>query len=528
MKHSNLQALYLVKDRIQHPKNCLVGIFFTFIVFAHGWNVNKAALHGEPTGHISGSLPNHKFYSRRSVLNTEDATDASGRPAQPQPGVVPQAPNMFGGAQQPPMQAEQQGNPGGFFGRLMGAAGMPPIVPGQFAPGPGQAMGFPPPPPNQNGPGPVWDNQVHVQGQRAPADPSQYQYTRNPPAPERFQGFWTPGGIWHPWQYAPDNAQGNGQIPDVPRVPSDGNPSEPTTVSADENEGGTEAYTNELHRSEPDSSHEDVRASLDASPSLSAVRESAADAALRRLATLNSRGVQAQSSERASDRITSHSPESSAQMQPPMSGTPPTESTERPAPALTAPALIPLYDPSTSQPGYRIFPTPFGLRPNLNNRPNFQAFNRPNRTGGASPQPPEFRAGSSSSQPHFGRTSDVSPHSRAPNMSSFPRRRRDLPPTLTDEQLEVLDRLTREAIDERLRILEDVQMTTTRCITELLRCRSALPRPDNVPPQGVHGQSSNTQNNLPRSSPDTVVSTDLSSSAESDSEVASIQDRSNE
>ena len=50
-----------------------------------------------------------------------------------------------------------------------------------------------------------------------------------------------------------------------------------------------------------------------------------------------------------------------------------------------------------------------------------------------------------------------------------------LPPTLTDAQLGHLDVLTREAIDERLRVLEGVSSTMYRCIEELTRLRSVLP-----------------------------------------------------
>lgn len=50
-----------------------------------------------------------------------------------------------------------------------------------------------------------------------------------------------------------------------------------------------------------------------------------------------------------------------------------------------------------------------------------------------------------------------------------------LPPTLTDAQLAHLDVLTREAIDERLRVLEGVSSTMYRCIEELTRLRSVLP-----------------------------------------------------
>jgi E3 ubiquitin-protein ligase synoviolin len=50
-----------------------------------------------------------------------------------------------------------------------------------------------------------------------------------------------------------------------------------------------------------------------------------------------------------------------------------------------------------------------------------------------------------------------------------------LPPTLTDAQLAQLDVLTREAIDERLRVLEGVSTAMYRCVQELIRLRSVLP-----------------------------------------------------
>ena len=50
-----------------------------------------------------------------------------------------------------------------------------------------------------------------------------------------------------------------------------------------------------------------------------------------------------------------------------------------------------------------------------------------------------------------------------------------LPPTLTDAQLTQLDVLTRDAIDERLRVLESVSNAMYRCAEELTRLRSVLP-----------------------------------------------------
>lgn len=48
-------------------------------------------------------------------------------------------------------------------------------------------------------------------------------------------------------------------------------------------------------------------------------------------------------------------------------------------------------------------------------------------------------------------------------------------PPLTDEQLALMDQTTREAIDERLKVLEGVSTVVYRCIDDLMRVRSALP-----------------------------------------------------
>ena len=50
-----------------------------------------------------------------------------------------------------------------------------------------------------------------------------------------------------------------------------------------------------------------------------------------------------------------------------------------------------------------------------------------------------------------------------------------LPPTLTDAQLAQMDVLTRDAFDERLRVLESVSSAMYRCAEELTRLRSVLP-----------------------------------------------------
>ncbi|KAF9222617.1 hypothetical protein BS17DRAFT_881014 [Gyrodon lividus] len=69
---------------------------------------------------------------------------------------------------------------------------------------------------------------------------------------------------------------------------------------------------------------------------------------------------------------------------------------------------------------------------------------------------------------------------------------------VTDVQLALLDQITREAIDERIRILEGVSNTITGCVEDLVRVRSALPLPVTVctaPPQDT------TRNDYPDEGP---------------------------
>lgn len=69
---------------------------------------------------------------------------------------------------------------------------------------------------------------------------------------------------------------------------------------------------------------------------------------------------------------------------------------------------------------------------------------------------------------------------------------RGLPPNLTEEQLILMDQITREAIDERLRILEGVSVAVNRCVEDLTRVRSALPVSSNTPSASTVAQSYDT------------------------------------
>lgn len=50
-----------------------------------------------------------------------------------------------------------------------------------------------------------------------------------------------------------------------------------------------------------------------------------------------------------------------------------------------------------------------------------------------------------------------------------------LPPVVTPDQLEHLDKLTRAGIDARLKVLENVQATLWKCAEDLTLVRSVLP-----------------------------------------------------
>ncbi|OJA10170.1 hypothetical protein AZE42_01829 [Rhizopogon vesiculosus] len=68
----------------------------------------------------------------------------------------------------------------------------------------------------------------------------------------------------------------------------------------------------------------------------------------------------------------------------------------------------------------------------------------------------------------------------------------ELPPRLTDQQLMLMDQITREAIDERLRILEGVSVAVNRCVEDLTRVRSALPDSSNASSVSTEPQSHDT------------------------------------
>ncbi|EJD03016.1 uncharacterized protein FOMMEDRAFT_123168 [Fomitiporia mediterranea MF3/22] len=371
---------------------------------------------------------------RRSVLETNQPTQANGQPVPPrvQPGVVPQAPNAMGPGQPFQWQPDQQANRGGILGRLMGGAGLPPFAHGQFPPIPpaGQVQ-------QPNGYAAVQQGFQPVFGQ--PAVP----YPRPLAAQgERFAGFFAPDGVWHPWPQVPGDA--NNEAPNVQR----NEPPESTqtiTVRPDP-ENGAELAPNAGQESSVGAST--AQSTSPAASPQSNAREAAAAAALRRLNPLGSSPPIRRGSITPIDRMPTQSgtqaPNGSASESAPSSSIPAATSipsstspgSNNSARTQTAPTLIPLYDPQISS---------FSL--------------------------PRFR---SSSERVAGRAARIG----LERFTGLGMRQsvQELPLTVTEEQLRVLDQLTREAIDERLRILENIQTTTAHIAMDLLRCRSVLPR----------------------------------------------------
>ncbi|TDL24186.1 hypothetical protein BD410DRAFT_786276 [Rickenella mellea] len=365
---------------------------------------------------------------RRTVLETNPAQAPAQLPP-PQPGAAPQQP----------------GNVGGLFGRLMGVAGAPPIVPGQFANG---AL-----------PANPWLQQQAPPGVLPPPQLA---------PPRRFNGFQAPGGRWQPW---PVDAEDHVQAPPA----ETGIPPAPVEPAGRPHE---QPATDQGARSPPV-----VADALPSNP-----REAAALAALRRsgstpstsavnsanTSSANLRDSQATAS--ASQNVVSGTLSGSSN-QPAQTPTPTTTTTSVPEAAgpsrSNLPTLIPLYDPNIHQ-----FST---------NRRAFPPENEQMPNGDLG-QNPFLRQGGIH-QPGFGTIPNGGYHT-TPNLqpqyfSPFPQESGSssgtrstsatLPPTLTDEQLSRLDRLTRDAIDERLKILERVQRATWSCIEDLVRVRSVLP-----------------------------------------------------
>ncbi|KAI0633905.1 hypothetical protein C8Q77DRAFT_1057555 [Trametes polyzona] len=460
---------------------------------------------------------------RRTVLDnnaTQNAQQAPGQgpqgAARPRPGAAPLPGAAPGGA--------VAGNgPLGWVGRFLGLPQAPPAgqfpgaqgqvpPPGGFQPHaplwnqpppPGMAM-MPPPPPHL-----FYDLQAWQQ-QNPGAPLPQHIPVQQPPV---FNGFYGPGHVWQPWvdpralgQQPPAQAQAQtetqvqpGEQQDVPPPQPRPSPRPPSVAAPTANGQAPEEATAAVSQGGQSDSQTSTPTPttaarrFDPNERLDGPRRAAAIAALMRSdpnapsATAWTEGrtvardpppAEAAASESTTTETSTPTPtvpssEGSSSTSTAGSSAPgapqPTPTTQAAGPS-TLPALIPLYDTSIVQPTHVPGPHTY-----------YAPYSHFYRTPSGRPPAQRVPASSSSStssqpqaQPGPGQTSQIPRSARAgPGGTRTPLAQ--LPPTLTDEQLARLDRLTREAIDERLRVLEGVSGAIYRCMEELTRVRSVLP-----------------------------------------------------
>ena len=364
------------------------------------------------------------FCSRRNVLDNTNPTTPAGGGP----------PGPAAGARQanPVLPAEGQ-NAQGFFGfinRFFGPpararnAGQGRQVQQGLNNAQGQAMGQPP--------GIFINYQVQYQFPRQQFG----QHAQQPPQPLHpiplFPGFPGPGGVWQPWPAAEAPADPAQAEAPAPRA---SNPLPTPTVP------------HELQNSTTSTS-----SSASSLPSNTPPSEIPLPTPYKEEESLHARDAggisQMESTHAWSTSANSSQSESSSR------------STQ-----ADPPHLIPLYD-------YRSSPSPL-VSPLQRETASLQSVRTSNR------------------YPAPRRVHDFSSHSSASPLPAQQQRSSvlpQLPPSLTDEQLANLDRLTRESIDERLRILEGVSGAVYRCIDDLMRLRSAIPPTtmDAVPPETSH------------------------------------------
>jgi E3 ubiquitin-protein ligase synoviolin len=385
----------------------------------------------------------------------------------------------------------------------MGLALQPPPAPGQFPMANGQL------PPQFIPAGPQGMQQMPMNpgwqapGQQFPAGfvyPNPYHNPMLPPPqlqpPPLYRGFYGPGNQWHAWdaQWLPQGQQPPGQAnppvhqdnqpalgpsqPSASSTTATGNvfgvsssqstPGATPTETPQDTASGSESAAPSQHTSGIDTSS-NAEAERSATP-----RDSAALAALRRFESSRTPvSVTSPETRTSADVPSSRSPNPAEGSS--ISSTPGASSAAAPAPTPTttagpsnsssqpqgpdgqpgAPPLIPLYDLS-----FVTAPLP---------PPHVVTIYPPQHGRGTGYRlPSQYAQGQRQpSQPATSSSRYRGAGSRQPLSQ--------LPPTLTDEQLARLDRVTRDAIDERLRVLEGVSTTVYRCIEELTRLRSVLP-----------------------------------------------------
>ncbi|KAF9484482.1 hypothetical protein BDN70DRAFT_872509 [Pholiota conissans] len=397
---------------------------------------------------------------RRNVLDTVTPQLA---------GVAGQLQNPGGEQQRIPADqgnipnVQVANNPLGFIGRLFGPPpGIPNPVPNrQLQQGQGQIAG--------QGAG------IYINYQPQPQQPL--------PIPP-YAGFPAPGGAWQPWPGVdePNN------LAIAPPAEGGASHGTPTTDRRDAmSQGPSQSSLTGTTSASSVSSQTQVPLTSEDRPSLTS-REAAARAALNRLGH-RPPGETGPSSVTSTlpdtPQVASTSTISQNAQTMSTSSHPPPQTTQT-SNYIQAPKLIPLY-------GFlpQVSPHSFAPQSVGSHQPGYgNAFVSPI----ASTRPPNRAT------PRFGQNipSTFQAFASQQNNSNATSR---LPPTLTEEQLAGLDVLTRESIDERLRILEGVSGAVYRCIDDLMKLRSALP-PLNSSNPTIASNSSSGQSAAPQTESD--------------------------
>lgn len=450
------------------------------------------------------------IYSRRTVLDPVSQGEG-GQPGVPQLGGAPQPPNAFGvpGLQGAQPAARQNNGMGGLAGRLLGA--LPAGAPGNVAQAPGGAA-IPPQFPGNLGFGqPGGPNNVLIQyniqyqiarpqPQGAAQQPQPQPQLAPQPLPQPpqqleppplYNGFQGPGGAWQPWEIDPR----------LFGPPPQNQPRSPTSTPTPTTSAPASTQTQPETSTRP-APAEGLSDSVLHDEGTSTPREAAALAALERSNKARPNSTSTGStrpsltpisdtttttipdSSEASSTCTSASSESSSSSweeslesgaNTTSNGTGPSVDTH-----LKIPTMIPVYDfhrlPETVPAGSSVRSPRVSPRPNGQASPYFRSAPRPRGQALQHNPPTPTRAHMTHAQLN-GQRQPI--RYQQPNTSRPPISQ--LPPTLTEAQLALMDRVTREAIDERLRVLEGVSGAVFRCIEDLMRVRSSLPAPMNTP-----------------------------------------------
>jgi E3 ubiquitin-protein ligase synoviolin len=425
-------------------------------VQSQGPNITPKKL---PCGHI------FHFYCLRSWLERQQSCPTCRRNVLENTSsasrTVPRAPPGGQGLQnvaagpEPMNGAPPVVNPG-LLGRLLGPPAEPPMVHGQLPPNP-DPLALP----TAQQPHEVVI-QYRIQygnGARAPTHPLSHSpptstsgqdgsLPRSLRSPPRLAGYEDPAGTFIPWDLEERHVLRGAERPSPANPPH----------------GSTKTDQGKLNCGDPTEGDLNILSSTEETPSAESdvtrdsfvrPREAARLAALRRHAAVSptdaSLGPINLSSNRAASIPTPvpeapKGPQQASQLSPSAGGAPP-----------SIPSLIPLYDLSELRASLHPFAahhSSIAVPPSQSNSTRTLANNTLNN------------------------------HASLPTPSLA-----DRSSAITEAQLLTLDQLTREAIDERLRVLDGVSGTLTRCIEELTRFRSTLPQP--ILPQSQHNEICN-------------------------------------